>query len=254
MKNNGRSPRINLAYLASLATVGALIVAIATFFLTFIMPPSGVGSGSSSPPKSSAEGNKAQDGSSSPETKVGLREGECLDELSAVASCDRPHSAEMISSDSACDLPTLVAYAGGTFATDTLRHDLVPTTVDAIGCVVNTPSGLATKIRDGLVSQDNAALRQCWDRFSQRDVTCDQSHTAEVVYSNPDPGTAETDCLARAYAYTGSAFGRYEAKLELLFRDSPDGVSCLVQVKGSNELKGSLRNLGTKALPIAPHG
>ncbi|MGO4587975.1 hypothetical protein [Paenarthrobacter sp. 2TAF44] len=135
---------------------------------------------------------------------------------------------------------------------DTVRQDLIPTVVDSIGCIVSVPAGLTTKIQDGLIGQDHAALRQCWNRFSQRDVSCDQLHTAEIVFSSADPGTAETDCRKRAEEYTANGFSRNETKLEVLIQDSADRLSCLVQVKGSNELKGSLRNFGTKALPISP--
>lgn len=212
-------------------------------------------SGNSKPsPINSPQSSAMAEGRSTPETKTGSAEGACLDAAAAMASCDQAHAAEIISSDGPCDLSALVEYAGGTIHTDTLRHDLLPASADSIGCTVAVPSGLTTKIRDGLLDRDHAVLRLCWDRFSERDVSCDQSHTAEVVYSDGALETEQADCRTHAEVYTANAFSRYESKLEILTRNSGNTVSCLVQVKGSNELRGSLKHLGTMALPIFPRG
>jgi hypothetical protein len=244
--NKRRWPRVTLASLGALATV-------ATFVLQFVLPQ--LSSVNSKPsPISSPQSSTVAEARSTPETKTGSAQGECLDATAAIAACDQAHAAEIISSDGSCDLPALVEYAGGIIHTDTLRRDLLPTSVDSIDCTVAVPSGLTAKIRDGLLDRDHAVLRLCWDRFSERDVSCDQSHTAEVVYSEADLGTEQADCRTHAEVYTANALSRYESKLEILTRNLGNTVSCLIQVKGSNELRGSLKHLGTRALPISPRG
>ena len=245
-------PRPNLATWAALATIGALLVAVATFVLQFFGPSWGLGASNISPPSSSSS-SSATDGRETPVAGPSAAPGAvepCLDDSWNRVSCDREHSAELISSDGPCTQGALISYAGGAAPMDALRVDLQPTTVQGVGCVVALPEGLGVRIRDGLAGRDHAVLRRCSNRFSQRDVSCDQPHTAEVVYSNLDPGLAETDCRARAEEYSDDAFSRYETKLELLSNSSADGMSCVVQVKGSNVLTGSLKNLANRALPI----
>ncbi|MFC8040654.1 hypothetical protein ACFUOZ_14985 [Paenarthrobacter sp. NPDC057355] len=243
---------LNLGTMAALATIAALLVAVATFVLQFFGPASGLGA-ASVPGQSTAASSQANVRTETPRsTDPGPTavEGHCLNGSWASASCDRTHAAELVSDAGPCDLPALTQFAGGNVPADTLRRDLVPTVQDGVGCVVIVPSGLSSTIRNGLSGPDHAALRQCWDRFADRDLSCDQTHTAEVVYTGP--GTEAGNCRSQADAYMADAFSRYEARLELLSRDADGGVSCLVQIKGSNVLEGSLRNLGTKALPSSP--
>ncbi|MDI2034773.1 hypothetical protein [Paenarthrobacter nitroguajacolicus] len=256
-KDTKGESRLNLGTLAAIATIAALVVAVATFVLQFFGPSWGIGANIS--PQSSAQTSIAAEtrghpapapSANPPASSPGAVQGSCLDGSWAPASCDRAHSAELVSTNGTCDLQALTEFAGGKTPADTLRHDLVPTALDGVGCVVTVPSGLTATIQNGLSSQEHAALRQCWDRFADRDVSCDQTHTAEVVYTGS--GTEAGNCRSQADAYTADAFSRYETRLELLSRDSDGAVSCLVQIKGSNDLKGSLRNLGTKALPASP--
>ncbi len=257
--NKKKESRVNLGTIAAVATVGALIVAIATFVLQFFGPSLGIGANitpqSSSSASVVAENRDTPPSGTSrdvPASVPSAAQGRCLDESWNQASCDRAHSAELVSTEGPCDLQALTRFAGGNIPEDTLRPDLVPTTLDGVGCVVTLPPGLATTIQNGLSNQDHAALRQCWDQFSDRDVSCDKAHTAEVVYSGP--GAESGSCRSRADTYTQNAFSRYEAKLEVLSRDSGETLSCLVQIRGSNELTGSLKNLGAKALPLSPRG
>lgn len=247
-------PRPNLATWAALATIGALVVAVATFVLQFFGPSWGLGANNLSP-QSSASSSIVAESRESPVPGPSASTspaGPCLDDSWNPVSCDRAHSAELISAEGPCTQDALISYAGGAAPLDTLRVDLQPKTVEGVGCLVALPDGLGVRIKDGLSGRDHAVLRRCSDRFSQRDVSCDQPHTAEIVHSNPDPGLAETDCRAQAEEYTDNAFSRYGTKLEVLSRTSADDTTCVVQVKGSNVLTGSLRNLASRALPISP--
>ncbi|MDQ0922406.1 hypothetical protein QF038_000914 [Pseudarthrobacter sp. W1I19] len=185
----------------------------------------------------------------SPPEVEGTKAGACLDEAGTEMSCDRPHFSELIAASGPCDLPALVTYAGGVLTRDVLRGDLIPSETSN-GCTVVLPAGLSSKIQNGLLRSDHAALRQCWDRFSERNVSCDQAHTAEAVYFDSDPGAAPTSCVLHADSYTNGAYTRNQGQLEALVLTSGSSVSCLVQARGSNELSGSLRNLGTGALPL----
>lgn len=255
--DNHQGSRLNLGTMAAIATIAALVVAVATFVLQFFGPSLGIGANIS--PQTSAAASIVAENQDTPtagparETSAAApseTQGHCLDESLNRAACERTHSAELISTDGPCDVQALTQFAGGNTPVDTLRRDLVPNAIDGVGCIVTLPTGLAVTIQNGLSLPEHAALRECWDHFSDRDVSCDQTHTAEVVYTGP--GTEAGSCRSRADTYTADAFSRYEAKLEVLSRDAGGTVSCLVQVRGSNNLTGSVKNLGTRALPVSP--
>lgn len=232
-------------FLAAVAAIASFLVTDLGFKPPWVVPaPVGSPVSQEARPTGIAESN-AKSSTSTAEEKAGA----CLDDAGNITSCDRKHSSEVVTTIGSCNLPALVDYAGGALMRDVIRDDLVPV-ASPHGCIVAIPDGLSTKIQDGLLGKDHAALRQCWDRFTEQDVSCDQAHTAEVVYFNPDPGATETSCVPQADAYTNGAFARHQDQLEALVRTSGQSISCLVQARGSNELSGSLRNLGTGALPL----
>jgi hypothetical protein len=231
-------------FLAAVAAIGSFVITDLGFKPWLQTAPTSTPGSQNAVPSGGTESDGA-----SPPGGADKKAGACLDEAGSLLSCDRPHSSELVTTTAACDLSALVGYAGGIFTRDVLRGDVAPAETSH-GCIVKIPEGLSTKIQDGLSRGDHATLRQCWNRFTERDVSCDQAHTAEVVYFNPDPGATEISCGAHADSYTADAFGRHQEKLEVIRKTSGPAVSCLVQARGSNELIGSLRNLGTGALPL----
>lgn len=236
-----------LIILAAIATIGSFYLALITLQSSSNDP----NQESTEAPGGSASSGESTRSSESATSFAQLKPGTCLNEAGSAVSCDLQPFSELIAASGPCDLSALVDYAGGTFTTDVLRGDL-HTTMTSVGCIVKIPEGLTTKVQGGLTSREHAALRKCWDRFSDRDVSCDEAHTAEVVYFNPSPEAATVSCSSRADSYMDDAFSRHQAKLEAVKKSLGQSVSCLVQAKGSNEIRGSLRDLGTGALPLQP--
>ncbi len=180
-----------------------------------------------------------------------LAPGSCVDAAGLGVSCDVPHFAEVIAPSAGCSAQMLVEYAGGIPHTDVLREDLTAAPLQAIGCAAIIPSGLTARVQDGLNSAGHVALRRCQD-VNGRSVGCDQVHVSEFVYDNPGAGPESISCSAKADTYVDGTYSRHSTKLDAVLVRSGDSASCLVEAKGSNQLVGSLRRLGTSALPLRP--
>lgn len=178
----------------------------------------------------------------------------CVNASGERSACDLPHHAEVFAPAGAeCTQKSLVEYAGGTFMHDVLRPDLVISQAGPLqGCTVLVPLTLTQSIKDGLVAPNHGILRHCHNRLNDRDVSCNQPHTAEVVYSNADTGGKPVVCSTEADEYFGGTFSRHSQKLEVLSETLQNSVVCSVQAKGANVLMDSLRRIGTTALPLQP--
>ncbi len=176
--------------------------------------------------------------------------GSCLDGHDAATACDAPHVSEVFNASGDCSDDALLQYLGGLPGQDILRVDLRLRPISTTGsllCVVDKPSqALVSNSRDALLNRSGDPWRRCHDAIA-REVSCAQPHTTEVVYEEQSAGE-DLDCRTRADAYLEIPFARHAAELELL----QDAKHCYVGVRGDDLLNGSLRRLGTKALPLEP--
>lgn len=184
-----------------------------------------------------------------------IRAGDCLTAAGMTIGCHASHVAEVFATDGNCTPEDLVKFTGGIFKVDVLRSDLEIKQVASVeACAVIVPPELAASgsIRNLLSTEDHPALRQCSNRLTGRVLACDQVHTAEVVFADPDPGVSAVSCIDKANEYMGGSWSRHAQKLDIVTATSGPSVTCSVQAKGANALVGSLRNLGTTALPLGP--
>ncbi|MGY1771887.1 protein kinase domain-containing protein [Blastococcus sp. SYSU D00813] len=175
-------------------------------------------------------------------TAAALAVGDCLDAASAPTACDGAHAVEVYSA-SDCSPQALLQYLGGQPGTDVLRQDLVLGTVGT-ACTVGLPDadldGSAGGVLDGRADQ--------WRRCLADDgaaLPCSEPHAAEVVFEQ-QAATDPLNCSGRAGAYMGVPFSRHDA--DLVAREA--GTTCVVEVRGSNVLTASLRDLDQGALPL----
>ena len=256
------SPLRKLLTKTSLVTTVAIVGSLAgvgSFFIDVAGPPAPPPSASVSSPapggdqQGAPSGGRSTADSSPPVAASPGGVGQCVTESGDSTACDASHHAEVFAAAGDCTPEALAEYAGGIYTSDVLRVDFKISPVDAVdGCTVIVPAPWTGSIRGGLEGEDHAALRQCHHRLTDRDVSCDQEHTAEVVYSNPDRGSEAIVCSEKADEYMGGSFSRHSAKLDVLASSSGKSMTCSVQAKGNNALIGSVRHLGTTALPLQP--
>jgi hypothetical protein len=95
------------------------------------------------------------------------------------------------------------------------------------------------------------AWRRCVDALRQATVACNAEHTAEYVYS-ASTATASVNCTDKASAYMNHAFADFASDLSVQKATSGTSIACVVSVRGGDVLTGSVRRLGTGALPLQP--
>lgn len=181
-------------------------------------------------------------GGPAPGTTAGLAAGDCLDASSAPTACDAGHAAEVYGTGD-CTPAALVQYLGGVPGTDVLRQDLILGTVGP-ACTVGLPDAELDGASAGVLDGPADEWRRCLDDDGAA-LPCSEPHAAEVVFEQ-QVATDPLDCRARAGDYLGVPFSRHDA--DLAVRGA--GTTCVVEVRGSNVLTASLRDLGSGALPL----
>lgn len=231
--------------LVAITTIGAFVVGCIALYAAMVPGP---GPGTS--PSQSAEAPAAlADNTPLPEESKAAPSVACFNSQDQAVACSGQHASELIATDGPCTQDTVITYAGGAPGTDVLRSD-VTAEQSSKGCTAKLPSGFSVQLKNILTTDADAAIRRCWNRPTAAEVGCDQIHTAEVVFASSTPGTNVSSCSSKADDYTNGAFSRHLDKLESVVITSGDTVECRVQARGTNQLKGTIRNLGTRALPI----
>lgn len=180
-----------------------------------------------------------------------LSVGACLAADSSLVPCDAEHASEVYSIGD-CTATSLVTYMGGVPHLDVPRADVALSTLASDACSAGLVDSILPRASlEGAFSSDEAERwRRCFDRQSARDVDCSLDHTGEYVWdqerSTPDP----VDCPAQASTYVDRSIEAFSRYLEVEDLSTADRALCRVSVKGSNILLGSVRNLGTRQLPL----
>jgi hypothetical protein len=235
--------------ITALVPVLGLLVAIAAYRNDVdIASRADDASGSSLSPRGPAD--TAPETSATRVEPPALSAGQCFDGSMQLGSCDLAHALEIVSLGGGCDIDDLLAYLGGVDGQDVLLSSVVPELVPlpaGDACTVRPPGSSNThSARDALLGPEDDAWRRCEDVIG-REVPCSEAHLAEVVLDGVPPG-GSLDCSATAATYLDAPFARHSDDLSLVQR----GEQCLVSARGNNELTGSVRRLGSRALPLVP--
>ena len=208
-------------------------------------PPASTSPSSAS---SNSESSPPTAGASAIATQGAAPEGSCLDADNEATPCDAPHVSEVFDATGDCSVTSLLRYLGGKPDGDVLLSSLEIASTDDHGaslCTVSSPIGsLVGNNEDVLLSTAGDAWRRCLDEL-MREIPCANEHKSEVIYDGISGGEA-VDCARRADEYLDTPFAHRARDLELLQNDR----TCVISARGDNILTGSLRRLGTSALPL----
>jgi serine/threonine protein kinase len=212
-------------------------------------------SASQSAPSTPVSGTSSLSTSSTSSAAAALSPGTCVLASLAPASCDAQHAYEIYATGSQCTFDALLNYLGGVPGTDTLLPQIQGRAV-SVGatsyCVLQGPAAQGSgSARDVLDSSAGDAWRRCVDALRQATVACNAEHTAEYVYS-ASTATASVNCTDKASAYMNHAFADFASDLSVQKATSGTSIACVVSVRGGDVLTGSVRRLGTGALPLQP--
>jgi serine/threonine-protein kinase len=234
----GGSSRRWVPVVLALAVLAGLVAAVAVLLGTRDDGGGGTATDGGTPVSSTTRSTSAGE----EPAPAALAVGDCLDAASAPTACDGAHAAEVYST-SGCTPQALLQYLGGRPGIDVLRQDLV---LEPVGtaCTVGLPDADLDGPSGGVLDGRADEWRRCLDDDGAA-LPCSGPHAAEVVFEQ-QAATDALNCTARAGDYLGVPFSRHVA--DLAAREA--GTTCVVEVRGSNVLTASLRDLDQSALPL----
>jgi len=245
-------------FLVGLATIGAAVIAIPIWSDRDSPPPQAdprVKGVEPSVNVAPSAGSTERDAARTSPTGHGV--GTCLSASQTPAPCDTAHTYEVIASGP-CSQQLLVSYLGGVSNIDVLGNQLRSESLVLQGartCALRSAGGatMNSSVRNALASSRGDVLRRCIDGRKEVYVSCSEPHTSEVVYVYSSPDSTELNCPAKAARYMGVDPIQLANDLKVTLLE-PKGRSpeCHVVVAGRNVFTGSLRSIGTQALPISP--
>lgn len=256
-KNSGEVLRVIEVF----AAVAAVVVAI--IFGVLNLPPGGGDTQTSlsptattSPAGGSPETTETiqEEDTPTPAPVAGPKPGTCgriEDETFVSVPCDVPHSAEIIPASVACSIEDFVRYAGGNSDLDVLHEDIQTGEVEGVCSARLAGTDLQQSFKDILRQDNGQRFRECVDGLAGEIVPCSEEHTGEVVFREDPANPADLQCDERAAEYMGTSVQGHYLELNIVStEESPR--RCVVEARGANSLTGSLRDLGSKAVPIGP--
>lgn len=168
--------------------------------------------------------------------------------------CLQAHSYQVVGIDPAeCDQPGLIAHMGGDPTLDVTR---VAAGLESQGgtevCVAKAGFEWQGYLVNALEGPDGDALRVCVSQgLDTSFVGCDEEHQTEIV-GPPSTELTLAACEDLVERYTDVTTGRLDSRLRIEIRESSDGNrSCAISYTGGNRLTGSLRLIGSTALPTS---
>ncbi|THJ68003.1 hypothetical protein E8P82_04065 [Arthrobacter echini] len=260
MKREYRSEQHVGNLIAIVGIVVALLVGIATIYVAFYLSGNNTtDSATAAPSASSVPGEVSATRSTQADTgSSGLETGDCLSSNGEQLPCDVSHEREVFAAAPDCTQEGLIAYLGGALHRDVLRSDISIGEEAGATCVVELPSDVTTSrtlhniLADEQSSERTPWLRRCFDDRSEQDVDCGQNHTGEYVWEADRASLEPVSCSAQASEYIGRPVEPLFRTLDVEDLSSSELALCRVSVKGENSLEGSLRELASDQLQLAP--
>lgn len=250
---NARGGRIALVALVAPAATG--IIMLAQLFFTAVGPiPCGFWK--NCPEPSTASPSSTPSAKTEPSEDDTHRDdagastvGSCIAD-DAVVPCDSSHQ-EQIFADHDCSPRQLIEFLGGNPDVDVLRPDLDIERRSEHECSVPVPNGMSWSAQGALATDGGDLWRWCRNSVTDQDVPCSEAHDAEVVSLYPQPREEELTCRTDAEQYMDRKWSGVSTDLVLSSRGHQAGDICVVQPRGNNSLDGSIRRIGTRALPLS---
>ena len=121
-------------------------------------------------------------------------------------------------------------------------------------CVLDAGHELRGSAKDVLQSGTGAEWRRCFDRAKGKNVSCSTVHTGEYVATGNSKRATDADCLVAATTYLDQLPGNLVEDLIVrpinVKSGHPDPARCIIDARGNHRLTDSVRNLGSRPVPV----
>ncbi|GAB3936015.1 hypothetical protein GCM10029976_047180 [Kribbella albertanoniae] len=203
-----------------------------------------VTSGTSSTPRPSSP-------SSTPVPSTAPEHG-CWTSRRTAVDCREPHRYEEIPQSASCDHAAVIGFLGGQTGLDVTVAKVAQS--PAGRCAVDAGREVSGSARDALQGSSGAAWRRCVDRRVTKNVACSALHSGEYVATGSTRRASDAECQLAAARYLDQVPGALVEDLEVrvfaVESGTKDLARCIIDARGNHLLTTSVRNLGTRPVPI----
>ncbi len=168
-----------------------------------------------------------------------------------LVNCREPHRFQLV--PDGCSAAALVVFMGGAAGLDVPLARAVR--ADDGRCFADFQREVAETARGALKSEGSDGWRRCVDGETNMLVGCDVPHTGEYLATGQAGKASGPECEDAAARYMDQTVENLSAQVRIRVIDEvdadADSARCVVEVRGSQPLNGSLRRLGQRDLPIS---
>ncbi|GAA1696799.1 hypothetical protein GCM10009745_48620 [Kribbella yunnanensis] len=235
-----------LVVIGEIAGLVALVVGLIKWVLpndpaTAEVPIVTVSTSSTPPPASS----------STPVSSPAAEPG-CWTSRRTAIDCREPHQYEEIPQAATCDYAAVIDFLGGQVGLDITVAKVAQ--LSAGRCSVDAGREVSGSARDALQGPTSAGWRRCVDRRVTKNVPCSALHSGEYVGTGSLRRATDPECQLAAAKYLDQVPGALVEDLEVrvfaVASGTKDPARCIIDARGNHLLTTSVRNLGTRPVPI----
>ena len=186
-----------------------------------------------------------------------LQSGTCLTKASTTVPCTAQHDFEIVADSKGCSAAQITGYLGGDRALDVMKLSFrLAKFAGTTYCVADAEGPFRVDSLHGALGGPNAAyLRRCVDNLvGFKEVRCSDPHQQEYVGIGDGVAPSSAQCDQAAAAYMNLTLDRVSDHLAVqVVQDEKLDIlhpRCVLQVRGSDVLTNSVRNIRTDALPL----
>jgi hypothetical protein len=239
--------------IGEIAALIALVVGVITSIVRWIVPNDPdtaepptvtISTPSTSPPSSPAS-------SSTPVPPTAAELG-CWTSARTAIDCREPHRYEEIPQASSCDHAAVIGFLGGQNGLDIVVAKAAQSPTGR--CSIDAGREVSGSARDALQGATGVAWRRCVDRRVTKNVPCSALHSGEYVATGSTRRASDAECQLAAARYLdqvpGALVDDLDVRVFAVASGTKDPARCIIEARGSHLLTTSVRNLGTRPVPI----
>ena len=129
-----------------------------------------------------------------------------------------------------------------------------PATSPLGSCAVDAGHDLPTSAKDVLTKPASASWRRCNDSRIRKIVACSSLHSSEYFATGSLRRATTAECEVAAVQYMDQTPANVVDELQIramnVVSNSPDPARCAIDARGNHLLVDSVRNLGSRPVPI----
>jgi hypothetical protein len=169
-----------------------------------------------------------------------------------LVDCRENHRFEEIPGATQCTQATVIAFMGGRVDLDVVLAR--PATSPLGSCAVDAGHDLPTSAKDVLTKSGAASWRRCNDSRIRKIVACSSLHSSEYFATGSLRRATTEECEVAAVQYMDQTPANVVDELQIramnVVSNSPDPARCAIDARGNHLLVDSVRNLGSRPVPI----